>query len=399
MGFLLQQGYGMMGINKELSTKTENIGVILSPRALQKNSDVDRLEKHAQQLREKNVKLLFDPQFYVPRTNLEKIIKFPYFQNLDYSTTEFSSGFAKIFCQNVIKYQIENLGVDELIIPNVYTNSITNEWYDISEALIEGAISSESQKAMYLSIPLGPDVIKNKDSFDELISRLTQYEVDGYYFVLKSPKEFLIDDEDYLYSLMDAFISLNLANKKVIIGYANQQDLIFASCGVTNIASGNFRNVRTFDPSIFFDDDNDDGIKRRGTWYYDVNTLSEFKVQQLTLAYRRGLKDYFGPSCEYCESLLENPTTALWGESEAFKHYLFEINRQWKAFKEVNPSQRITSVIGTLENASKKIASLNGNGFRLGPRAFDNEIMESSLNALYAIRADRNNDIQHLTDF
>src|SRR5699024_2037772 len=128
-------------------------------------------------------------------------------------------------------------------------------------------------KIKYLTIPLGPDIVKNKEPFEHLIGTLTQYEVEGYYFVFKSPNDFLIDDEDYLYSILDAFISLNLSNKKVIVGYANQQDLIFASCGVTGIATGNFRNVRTFDPNIFFDEDNDDGVRRRGTWYYDGNTL------------------------------------------------------------------------------------------------------------------------------
>ena len=290
------------------------------------------------------------------------------------------------------------MGVDEVIIPNVYTNSITQDWYNICESLLEGAINEGTQKIKYLSIPLGPDVIKNSESFDELISRLTQYEVDGYYFVLKSPRGFLVDDESYLYSIMDAFISLNLANKKVIIGYANQQDLILGATGVSQIASGNFRNVRSFDPDIFFDDDDNDEARRRGTWYYDANTLSEYKAQQLTLAYRRGLSEYFGPSCEYCGNLLENPTTALWGESAAFKHYLFEINRQWESIKEIRPSDRMKKVISNLENVYERISSLEENGFRLGNRAFDKEILDSSLNALNAINSDRSYDIQQLKD-
>src|SRR5699024_2820330 len=165
----------------------------------------------------------------------------------DYSTAEFGSRFAKDFSRNVINYQVNNLKVDEIIIPNIYTNSIIDDWFDISESLVNGALETENKKLKYLTISLGPDVVKNRDSFDHLISTLTQYDVEGYYFVFKSPRDFLLDDEDYLYSILDAFISLNLANKRVIVGYANQQDLIFASCGVASIASGNFRNVRTFD--------------------------------------------------------------------------------------------------------------------------------------------------------
>ncbi|MCY7830902.1 hypothetical protein MOD54_08520 [Bacillus spizizenii] len=398
MTFFLQQGYGMMGMNKELSEKIDNLGVILSPRALQKNSNIERIEQHAKELKHKNVKVLFDPQFYVPRTNLEKIIKFPYFNNLDYSTVEFSTGYAASFSRNVVNYQLEKLNVDEIIIPNIYTNSITEDWYSMLEYFIEGALAQSNNKIKYLSIPLGPDVIINDVAFDELISRLIQYEVDGYYFVFKSPKGFLIDDENYLYSLLDAFISLNLANKKVLIGYANQQNLIFGAAGVTSIASGNFRNVRSFDPVIFFDDDDNVDTRRRGKWYYDGNTMSEYKVQQLILAYRRDLKDHFGPSCQYCEHLLENPTTALWKESDAFKHYLFEINKQWTFIKQLKPSERIDRIINMLESVDEKINFFHEKGFGVGTRAFDRDVLESSINALYAIKSDRNFDIKQLKD-
>ena len=398
MGFLLQQGYGMMGINEELASNIQDLGVILSPRALQVNSDIKRLEEHAKSLQKKNVRVLFDPQFYVPRTNMDKITKFPYFEGLEYSTTEFSSQFAKRFSRNVINYQINNLGVDEIIIPNIYTNSITSDWYDISEALIDGALETEDKRVKYLSVPLGPDVVKNRDSFDHLISILTQYDVDGYYFVFKSPKNYLSDDEDYLYSILDAFISLNLANKRVMLGYGNQQDLMFASCGVTDIASGNFRNVRSFDPEIFFDEDVDEGIKRRGIWYYDGNTLSEYKIQQLTLAYRRGLYNHFGPTCMYCENLLQDPNTALWKEGDAFRHYLFEINRQWSNIIQIPASERIDYVIEILEQANNTLNELIDNGVRLGNRAFSEDIMDGTLNALYAIKADRSYDIEQLKD-
>lgn len=40
MTLLFQQGYGMMSLNEELADHINNLGVILSPRALQINSDM-----------------------------------------------------------------------------------------------------------------------------------------------------------------------------------------------------------------------------------------------------------------------------------------------------------------------------------------------------------------------
>ncbi|MGG0451678.1 hypothetical protein ABEY82_14985 [Priestia megaterium] len=400
MSFYLQQGYGMMGINKEFADKVDNLGVILSPRSLQKNTKIENLEKHAHQLKKKNVKIMFDPQFYVPRTNMEKILKFPYFKDLEYSTVDFNSTYAKQFCKNVLDYQIQNLNVDELIIPNIFTNSPTDDWFNIQEYLIEGALESGYSFGKYLTLSLGPDFVKNKESFDELISRCTLYDVEGYYIVLKSPKDYLIDDEEYLYSLLDAFISLNLSGKKVILGYSNQQCLIYGAAGVTSIASGNFRNVRSFDPEIFFDDDESEDIKRKGIWYYDGNTFSEFKIPQLSLAYRRGLREYFGPHCDYCSNLLksENPANVPWKEGEAFKHYLFELRNQWISTQNIKVNERIDYIIKLLENVEETIITLKDSGFRLGSRAFDDKVISSSLNALYAIKSDRKYDLQQLKD-
>lgn len=397
MSILLQQGYGMMKMNLELSKEINDLGVILSPRALQKNTDIESLEKHAEKLKQNNVKILFDPQFYVPRTNLEKILKFPYFKGINnYETMIFKANEAKTFIENVVSYQINKLCVDEVIIPNIYTNSINEDWYDIVETFIDDFKQYTFGKFTYLTVPIGADVVKNKGMFDELISRLTQYDVDGYYFVFKSPKGFLIDEEDYLYALLDAFISLNLAKKKVIIGYANQQDLIFSAAGVSAIASGNFRNVRSFDPEIFFEEENSDETKRRGTWYYDGNTLSEYKVQQLILAQRRNIGGIFGPHCKFCENLLKDPITALWKENDAFKHYLYEINRQWASLNEVEPNSRIDRIIEMLSEVDERVEYLERKGFRLGERAFNKNLIEANLTALTAIKSDREFEIKSL---
>lgn len=102
MRMILQQGYGMMALNKEFSSKYNNIEVILSPRALQSGQRPQRLKEHANEIKKNGGKILFDPQFYQPRTNLDKILNFPYFEQLDYKTTSFMGEEAKQFSKKYI---------------------------------------------------------------------------------------------------------------------------------------------------------------------------------------------------------------------------------------------------------------------------------------------------------
>ncbi len=396
MGFYLQQGYGMMKINNEFANKFPDIGFILSPRALSCSSDVSTLENHSSMLKKRKVKVLFDPQFYIPATNLEKLLKFPYFGDIPFETIAFNNSVAKDFCTNVIEYQINKMHVDEVILPGRYINSIGKDWYDMQEAFIDSSREYSPNYKMFLTLALGQDIVKNKDVFDELISNCISYPVNGFYIVLKSPK-YLVDDEEYLYSLLDALISLKVAGKEIIMGYSNQQSIIYGAAGVDVIASGNFRNVRSFDPDIFVESE-EDNIQRRGTWYYDANSLSEFKQQQLSLAYRRGLKNYFGPTCEFCGEMINspNPANIIWAEPAPFKHFFVELRRQWLDIIQQEPKNRINHIIDLLNKVKNNNEELSSKGFSLGSRAFNSDIIDATVGALNAIKVDRKYDINLL---
>lgn len=399
MTFYLQQGYGMMGLNEEFADKIDDIGFILSPRALQRQTHIDKIKEHGNRLRKRNKKILFDPQFYEPKTNLSKILKFPYFDGLDYSTVAFDKYTAQVFSENVIKYQDVELNVDEYIIPGMYANSITEDWVEAQENMIDGALSYSNKKFTYQTLALGPDVINNQKEFNDLINRCTQYPVDGYYIVLKSPDNFLIQDQNYLYNILDALISLNLAGKKVIMGYGNQQSLIFSGVGVSGIATGNYRNVRSFNPEIFFESDEED-IKRKGIWYYDGNTLGEYNVKHLSLAYMRGLSSFFGPSNEYSTMLLNNPNPAgvPWSETLAFRHYLFEMNNKWANITQAEPKKRMELVIDIFEQSKTINEELTKRGFKLGNKGYDIDTFDSTIGALEAIKYDRGDDLEELKE-
>ncbi len=340
MKFLLQQGWGMLALNAELLGKRVGSGVILSPRVL----EPPRLKEHAEEVRAAGGSVLFDPQFYAPRTGHQRIFLYPYWEGLSYDTDTFDDPTAREVCKRVVDFQVSELGVDEIIAPGMYTNAADDHWRECQSRFAEVAASVGAGRPTYSTLAIGPDVVRNRERFDPVIDEALNYPTSGVYVLLKLPSSFLVSDEVYLYAVLDAFLSFREAGKEVLVGYANQQALIYASVGVRTIASGNFRNVRSFDPQIFDQQDEDD--RRRATWYYDADTLGEFRIERLGLAYRRGLKGSFGPACPFCESLLsaDDPTSVNWTEGMAFRHFLSELDRQWLAFSGVKANERIATV-------------------------------------------------------
>jgi len=238
--------------------------------------------------------------------------------------------------------------------------------------------------------------VKNRQVFDVVLDEAVNFSVSGFYVLHKPPQDqFLVSDDDYLYAVLDELLSLRAAEKQIIVGYANHQAILYAAVGVESIASGNFRNVRSFDPAIFDQQEPDE--RQRAVWYFDGGSLSEFRIQTVQLAYRRGLRGMFGPACQYCTPLLEaaDPSTVNWTEREAFRHCLFEMNRQWTRFSPMPIGQRWTAVLEVLHEAQERLVRLRHRGVILGERSFASAI-EPSLAALEALRIDRRVSLEAL---
>lgn len=392
MRFLLQQGWGMMSLDNELIEGGVGSGVILSPRV----SSPEQLARHAQEIRTRGGKILFDPQFYVPRTGHERILQFPYWAGLSYDTGTFDEAAAGEFCSRVIDYQVRILQVDELILPGTYTNTADERWRDCQARFAEEGARQRGDSPVYSTIAVGPDVVRNRSILDSVVDETINFPVDGVYVLTLHPGDsFLAADEDYLYALLDAFLSIRESHKEVLMGYANQQALLFASVGVGSIASGNFRNVRSFNPEIFDVQEEDD--RQRATWYYDAGTLSEFRIQALQLAYRRGLRELFGPSCPYCQNLLSaaEPTSVGWTERDAFRHFLYEMSRQWLSVDSVAPNRRLAIVRELLASTQLQLQALTERGVVPGERSFQ-PCFEPCSAALEALRFDRAMSLQSL---
>jgi len=392
MRLLLQQGWGMMAMDNELIEARIAAGVILSPRS----ATPLQATNHAEEVRSLGGAVLFDPQFYIPRTEHPRILEYPYWNGLQFDTDAFSQGQAADFCRRVIDYARGTLHADEIILPGTFTNAGDDRWRDWQAFFAQAGTEYCPDIPLYSTIAIGPDVVRSRQCFDSILDEAVHSSVYGVYLLLRPPNDsYLIADENYLYAILDGLVSLSEAGKKVIIGYANQQAILWAAAGVTTIASGNFRNTRSFNPEIFDTQEQDD--RQRALWYYDAGTLGEFRIQAMELAYRRGLRGYFGPECTYCSALIQaaDPGAVNWREPDAFRHFLFELNRQWTSLGSTPRNTRLPALREILTRARSQLQTILDRGVLAGDRSFQSAF-EPSLAALEAIQLDRGMSIGSL---
>lgn len=381
--FLFQQGHGMLKLVEEFAEEYDDLGIILSPKNCNNNQMINWVSK----FRRKGLNLFFDPQFYEPRTDLDKISSFPYWPQ-NFQTVDLDM---QVFCNDVIDYQANQLGLSNIIIPGRFTNNITDSWLELNHRLAQTASEYEGGESLTLfsTIALGPDVISNNDLLNSIIDEVVNYPVQGVYLIYEHPRnQFLIQDEVYIYNLLEAILSLSLNRKKVIIGYSNQQTLLFYAAGIEAIATGNFKNVRHFSHENFYYSE-PTPIKRE-PWYFDGKTFGEYRIPQLSLAYRRGLENLFGPETSSTEALLnsDNPASIVWKEKDSFIHYFKLMIDYIDQISTINKNERADHIVEMFENIESNINDLNNNGFDIGFRGFNTSITPT-LHALRSFKIDK----------
>jgi hypothetical protein len=328
-----------------------------------------------------------------PRTDLKRVLSYPFFDNYNFETKNFD---VEQFCQSVIEYQANEIDLTNIILPGSYTNSLTEDWLSMHYQFSQIG-SNYKNLQIYSTIALGPDVILNNDQFSSVIDEIINYPVDGIYFLFEHPVNEYFINEEFLYVLLDSLLSLSLSGKKILVGYANQQSLALAAAGIDYIASGNYRNVRSFDHVNT--KDRDDENLRKGIWYFDGNTFGEYKIPALGLAFRRNLKKHFGPITEYSEPLLisDRPTAVAWPEKYSFLHYLHSMyNYSYSIFSNAK-KDRYNFILNFFNDINNKNSSLANLGFNFGDRGFNNQVV-STISALELFVQDRKEDIKNLAN-
>jgi hypothetical protein len=358
MELMLQVGWGMMQLCRFLVGHWGGGTVILSPRDLSN----EQLANLASSISELGGAALLDPQLYVPDCDHARLTAHAFWPRVpeywrdprelprvvdELLTANTACGTAKIICPAPLASVIN----DDVL-------------QSVGAALEEFGRRGIEPSRILATVALTSDAVRNEDRAELLSDAIESWDVAGIYLVAEHPNsEYLVGDPMWVARILDIVAGARLVGKTVVVGYCSHQMLVAAAAGANAIASGTWLNVRKFSATRF-DEPDEDEISRRATWYYAPHLLSEFKIPFLDIARRLGqlpaLQVPPGIDGSFAAPLFggTQPTTADFGESAAFRHYLHCVRQQVSVTRLATFQETLAAHDALLTNAEAGLVAL-----------------------------------------
>jgi len=321
MDFYIQMGHGMQKICLELSEYWGGATVILSPL----NISPDKVKPFSKSLQKVNGRVLIDPQMYSPRKYHKNLQKYDYFPKSGITSIEMGD------CNDVLSALAKinsEINSEAFILPSQTISMFDERWHKVQNALAQKGRAFADGRKVFHTISLSSAVATDDSQIESIVQSVSQWDVDGVYIVCEHPQHYyLVDIPIWIANLLSLVAGIKRTGKKVIVGYASHQLLCLALAKCDAIASGNFLNVRWFQPEHFETIDNDEP-SRRAIWYYCPQIFSEYKVTYLDVAKRSNLLSRMEPPVHmrnpYSSVLFQGalPSSTQYREGDSFKHYL-----------------------------------------------------------------------------
>ncbi len=360
----LQFGFGMMEHCRHLLTEWGGGTVVLSPRDL---NDKQLRSLAADVAGIEGGKTLLDPQFYVPHADHDRLCSHGFWP-ADFASGSFFQGPEMVVLVRQIVELNKDLGTEAIILPGILANPVDDLWLAHHESFLTTARDLAGGTKVFATLALGADTARSREQVTTLLEAVTRWGADGYYIVCEHPNgEYLVQDAIWLAHVLDLTAGLRLAGAQVILGYCNHQMLAAHVARANAICSGTWMNVRSFPPDKF-NKEYEEEIRRRATWYYCPQALSEYKIPFLDVAYEQGVLDLMKPPSEfdggYADQLFSGvqPSSVRFSEQAAFRHYLHALRGQAQALHAASYDEARQVHEQTLNDAEDLLGTLGSNG-------------------------------------
>lgn len=377
MELYLQFGYGMMEHCRHLLSEWGGGTVVLSPRDLNDR----QLRKLADEIAGiEGGNILLDPQFYLPHADHDRLRSHQFWPN-DFASGSFFQGPEMVSLVRRIFELNEELETEAILLPGMLANPVDDLWLTHHEAFLTTARDlAGNSKPFFSTLALAAESARSRKQITSLLEAVTRWGADGYYIVCEHPNgEYLVRDPIWLAHVLDLTAGLRLAGGKVILGYCNHQMLVARVAGANAICSGTWMNVRSFPPEKF-SKEYEEEIRRRATWYYCPQALSEYKVPFLDVAYEQGVLNMMEPPPEldggYVDPLFSGvqPSSVRFSEQAAFRHYLHALRGQVQALDGADYDEARQVQEQTLNDAEDLLQTLSANGVLGANRDFTDSL-------------------------
>ncbi len=385
MELYLQFGWGMMQLCREMISDWRGGTVVLSPRDLVDSqlrtlaSDITNIE---------GGRVLLDPQFYLPRSDHERLRSHDYWPS-SYKTGAFFQGNAlRDLLRELVDLNVA-LGAREIILPGLLATTVTDEWLEIERVVLEVGQEFADDRPVITTVALDADTTRNQEHIESLLEAASEWTSHGFYIVCEHPNgDYLVQDPVWVANVLDLVAGLRLSGAKVILGYCNHQMLAASVVKTNAICSGNWMNVRSFSRDRFRIADESE--RRRTKWYYCPQALSEYTIPFLDIAHMQQLLRKMAPHPDldggYAQNLFRGPqpTSIGFNEPLAFRHYLHALRGQVRALERTNYDEARAAQDALLDEAKDLLKTLRSAGIRGQQRDF-RDFIDVNYAALAAI--------------
>lgn len=225
-------------------------GVVVSVRDMKWDSVVD----YAPQYKDLGAHLLIDQQFYNPdfiNSNLQSYPIFVYRQAISQLALISDSDLVNI--GNELRNYHTQLNADGLIAPAVMYEAGRPDIVELNRRLftVSKSVGNEIGIPTYATVILGQSVTNSNQTLNNLLSKATALNSDGWYFGFEFGQERIPSSTDMIVRFGIACLTLALTGKPVMHAFATPMALLSFGFGAQAAGVGHAQNLWQFTKSRF----------------------------------------------------------------------------------------------------------------------------------------------------
>lgn len=357
--FLVQVGHNGSKLTKQAIKQNYADGAILSPAdyEYEDNKEMSKL------IHEQNGIVLFDNQWYYPRSDRVKLSTYDYYKDFggdDYDTVTFETKKSRDdLCKKILEIQ-DLLSVDAYISPATYIDTYSDtkikRYIEISESFIEYVSKNGRKIPILVTLPVSNKVLIDIDHRNNLLDYITSLKCDGFYisYYIEEAEGYPMNRPADILGLISFVYSLKQNKYYVLMGHSHHISYILLCAGIDGFASGHYKNLRSFDLARW--DGSNIGGRTPAVNYFSIPMLNDLrKESDLELLYQHQVEMNPIKSKSPFEDAIftQSPSLAEWKHRESWDHYLWCCNKLLEKLKDKTLEKRIEEVETHLINAEK----------------------------------------------
>jgi len=310
---------------------------------------------------------LFDPQFFIPKSQQGALSEYPFFPNViadGFDSSEYGDNERLASARLCLEFQVEH-GFDRLVIPTRYREATPSDFIDGQlEFFVEPFLRAYQELGldapMLLQLILNDAMLKDDVFRNRVLNWVTgMADIEGVYLIpqlVRRTKQ--VNDIDYLLGLMEFVRKLRINRMEVVVGYLNTESLILLVADPTAVTMGSYENLRMFSLRAF---EEQEGQQMRGpTARIYVSRLLQWVSHQYIGAISRVVQDpaVFFDESEYGVTMFNPTYNWHFQRPEPYKHHFAVFSQQLRTVSNVPLEQRIAYVKNLCSAALEEFRNL-----------------------------------------